>query len=61
MDGDNTSGHPSVCVLLAAFNGAGFIKEQLDSILSQRGVRLEIFISIDESSDSTEYICDQYM
>lgn len=41
----------SVCV--ATYNGERYIKEQIDSILSQLGVDDEIIISDDSSSDNT--------
>lgn len=44
---------PNVAVLLAAYNGAKYIKEQIDSILNQRDVDVTIFISIDTSTDGT--------
>ncbi|KZK65191.1 glycosyl transferase [Shewanella baltica] len=42
-----------VCVLLAAYNGAEFIQEQLDSILKQVDVLLDIYVSLDLSNDKT--------
>lgn len=47
------SAPPHVGVLLAAFNGADFLVEQLDSILTQVGVRVTVFVSVDLSSDGT--------
>lgn len=45
---------PRFAVCLAAYNGMAFITEQIESILSQNGVDLQIFISVDQSSDGTE-------
>jgi len=45
---------PSVAVLLAAYNGREWLGEQVDSILSQQGVEVTIFVSVDASSDNTE-------
>ena len=45
---------PSFAVCLAAYNGMEYIAEQIKSILSQDGVDLQIFISVDKSSDGTE-------
>lgn len=42
---------PAVCVLMATHNGKRWIAEQLSSILDQRGVRVEVWISDDRSSD----------
>jgi rhamnosyltransferase len=44
---------PKVAVLLAAHNGACWIQDQLNSILSQEGVITQIFVSIDFSTDET--------
>ena len=42
-----------VLVLLATYNGENYIVEQIDSILSQKDLDIEIFISDDNSSDKT--------
>lgn len=44
---------PSVAILLATFNGAEFISEQISSIKIQEGVDADIFISDDGSTDCT--------
>ena len=49
---DENLKHFAVC--LAAYNGMAFISEQIKSILSQKHVVLQIFISVDQSSDGTE-------
>jgi rhamnosyltransferase len=52
---------PSFAILLAAYNGRKYIKEQVDSILEQDGVNVTIFISIDVSTDNTrEYLEEIY-
>lgn len=48
---------PKIAVLLAAFNGLDYIEPQLHSILNQRGVQVDIFISVDLSSDDTYAWC----
>ena len=48
----------SVAVLLAAYNGAIFIQQQISTILKQKDVDIKIFISIDLSSDNTYKICN---
>lgn len=50
---------PRVAVLLAAFNGTQWLKEQIDSILSQEGVAVSLYINVDHSSDGTEDFIDQ--
>ena len=44
---------PTCAVLLAAFNGEIWIKQQIDSILKQKLVEVVIFVSVDLSDDST--------
>lgn len=50
---------PTIAVLLTAFNGTPWIKEQIDTILNQENVDLTLFISVDQSSDGTEALVDQ--
>lgn len=45
---------PSIAILLAAYNGRQWLAEQLGSIFSQQGVALQVFVSVDKSSDGTE-------
>lgn len=49
-----------VSVCIATYNGEKYIKEQLDSILSQLAIGDEIIISDDSSTDSTLTIIDNY-
>ena len=51
------SNSPSVAVLLAAYNGMEWIEEQVSSILSQKSISIEIFISVDLSNDKTHEWC----
>lgn len=55
------SNHKKVMVLLACRNGAGWIREQLDSILAQQGVDVSILIQDDKSTDDTASIIAQYV
>ncbi|EOW8872864.1 glycosyltransferase [Escherichia coli] len=48
-----------VAVLLAAYNGEQWIKEQISSILKQKNVDVTLFISIDQSSDNTLMLCEE--
>ncbi|VAW49755.1 Alpha-L-Rha alpha-1,3-L-rhamnosyltransferase [hydrothermal vent metagenome] len=48
---------PTVAVLLAAYNGREFIAEQVDSIFNQTGIDIQLFISVDLSTDSTFEWC----
>ena len=49
-----------VSVCMATYNGERFIKEQIDSILSQLGTTDELVISDDGSTDSTLAIIESY-
>ena len=50
-----------IAVLLAVYNGREWIDEQLQSILEQQNVELDIYISVDLSSDgSYDYLVDKY-
>lgn len=42
-----------VAILLAAYNGNKWIKEQLDSIFHQKEVQIDIYVSLDISTDNT--------
>lgn len=44
---------PRVTVLLATYDGVRWLPEQLDTLLSQQGVRLELVVSDDGSTDGT--------
>lgn len=46
---------PKVAVLMATYNGIEWISVQVDSVLSQQGVDLKLFVSDDCSTDSTRH------
>jgi len=51
----------TIAILLAAYNGKAYLKEQIDSILNQEDVAVTIFMSIDTSSDGTrEWVESSY-
>jgi rhamnosyltransferase len=50
---------PKIAVLLAAYNGRCWLQPQVDSILSQKGVDVTVFASVDSSTDGTECWFDQ--
>ncbi|MEZ8128752.1 glycosyltransferase [Enterovibrio norvegicus] len=49
-----------IAVLLAAYNGDKYIKDQIESILLQKECEVHIFISVDVSEDSTVKIISHY-
>lgn len=48
-------------ILMATYNGAPYIREQLDSILAQTDRRWRLTISDDGSTDGTDAIVDAYV
>jgi glycosyltransferase involved in cell wall biosynthesis len=52
--------HPRVSVALAAYNGARFIAEQLQSLASQTHLPYELVITDDGSTDATPQIIEQF-
>lgn len=50
----------NICILLATHNGGKYLSAQLDSLLSQVGVYVDIFISDDNSTDDTLEIINSY-
>ena len=51
----------TVAVLMSTYNGEAFLKEQLDSILSQININVELYIRDDGSQDKTPIILKEYM
>lgn len=49
-----------IYVLMSTYNGELYVKEQLDSLLAQRGVMLKIWIRDDGSTDSTVNVLKTY-
>jgi glycosyltransferase involved in cell wall biosynthesis len=50
----------SVTVLMSTYNGEHYIRQQIDSILEQRGVKVKLLVRDDGSTDSTLSILDDY-
>ncbi len=53
--GRTDAARPRILVLMAAYNGSRWIREQLDSILRQKDVDLRIAIRDDSSTDDTRW------
>jgi rhamnosyltransferase len=51
---------PHVAVLMATYNGEKYIREQVDSILAQKNVRVTVFVRDDNSTDQTREIINAY-
>lgn len=54
---DKINDYPNIAVLFAAYNGEKFIERQIHSILSQKKVNINIYISLDRSIDKSIDIC----
>jgi glycosyltransferase involved in cell wall biosynthesis len=52
--------HPKVSVVVCTYNGERFLRQQLDSIISQTYPNLEVIISDDNSTDGTVPIAKSY-
>ena len=50
----------TVCVVLATYNGEKYLREQLDSLIRQKGVKVEILVRDDGSTDETTTILEEY-
>ena len=49
-----------ICIVLGAYNGSDFLREQLESILGQSHNNWELLVRDDASSDTTRSILHQY-
>lgn len=54
------TGNIIVAVVMSAYNGEKYLREQIDSILTQQGVAVKLFIRDDGSQDGTAAIIDEY-
>ena len=52
--------YPKFCVLLATYNGANYLDQQVQSIMNQDGVDVKIIASDDMSDDGTQEILDRW-
>ena len=57
---EQTATMKSVQILLSSYNGERFIREQLDSLLRQEGVKVSILVRDDGSRDATQAILEEY-
>ena len=51
---------PKVVVLLSAYNGEKYIREQIESILTQTYQNIRIYVRDDDSKDQTPDILKKY-
>jgi glycosyltransferase involved in cell wall biosynthesis len=50
----------NVCVLIASYNGERYIEDQILSVLNQKGVKINLLVRDDGSTDSTVDILKKY-
>ena len=50
-----------VLILLATYNGAKFLNDQLNSIFTQNGVEVEVLINDDDSFDDTVIVIESFI
>lgn len=51
----------TVTIVMSTYNGEKYLKEQIDSVLSQEGVDVSLFIRDDGSTDNTIKILNSYL
>ena len=51
----------SVCILMSTYNGEKYIKEQIESIIGQKGVNVHLVVRDDGSSDRTVEVIKTYI
>lgn len=56
----NENYEPHVAVLMSTYNGAEYLREQIESILQQKDVQIELYIRDDGSTDGTQSILEEY-
>lgn len=52
--------HSAVTIIMATYNGGGYLKEQLDSIINQSWKNWQLYVRDDGSSDETMAILSEY-
>ena len=57
---DSEHENPKIQILLAAYNGASYLTQQIDSLLAQTYTNWELIISDDGSADTTPDILSDY-
>jgi rhamnosyltransferase len=51
---------PKIAILLTAYNGENWIREQLKTILLQKDVEIDLYVSLDLSTDKTKEIIVEF-
>ncbi len=51
---------PTVCISIVTYNSSRYIRRCLESVLNQRGVRLDIVVVDNASVDGTRGILDEF-
>ena len=51
---------PNVSIVIPVYNGSNYVREAIDSALSQTYKNIEIIVVNDGSTDDTDEICKSY-
>lgn len=51
---------PCIAIMMSTYNGEKYLREQIDSILLQKGIHVELYIRDDGSKDGTVNILHEY-
>jgi glycosyltransferase involved in cell wall biosynthesis len=57
---ENTSSYPLVSVIIPVYNGAKYLRDSIDSVISQTYELIEVIVVDDGSQDSTREIIESY-
>jgi len=60
LSAGRSAAQPLVSILVPAYNGAGFLREALDSLLAQTYENIEIILLDDASTDATPQVAAEY-
>ena len=56
-----TNENPKIAILIATFNGEKYLSKQISSILSQKNVSVDLYLSDDSSTDNTKQLINSFI
>ena len=51
---------PFISVIIPVYNAALYLERCVNSVLAQKGVKIELILVNDGSTDDSPFICDNY-
>ena len=57
---DKPKVYPKIAILLPVYNGENFLERQIRSILAQKKSFIDIYLSLDKSTDRSSEICEEF-